>query len=247
MPARPAAEETASAAQALARPMVSGQYESNATVTAVAAFALCPRRYYLTYYLGWEGRGGGDGRPGELSASDFGRQVHALLAGEAVDAPAPEAVELAERFHVSALGRRAAAATSAGREFAFLLAIEDVVVRGQIDLWFEEAGELTVVDYKTDQVSAGEAAARAEDYALQLRLYALALQRRFGRAPATGYVYLLRPDVAVPVAFDPESLAEAERAVRRLREAQEKQVCPLRESAACRKCAHYQGLCPAMV
>ena len=245
--ARPAAAETAAVVQALARPAVSGQYESNATVTAVAAFALCPRRYYLTHYLGWDGRSAGEGRPGELSASEFGRQVHALLAGEAVDAPAPAAVELTGRFHASALGRRAAAAARAGREFAFLLAIDDVVVRGQIDLWFEDAGELTVVDYKTDQVSAEEAEARAEGYALQLRLYALALQRRFGRAPAMGYVYLLRPDVAVPVAFDAESLAEAERTVRRLREAQENQAFPLREGPACQKCGHYQRLCPAVL
>ena len=246
--ARPAAPETAAPVEALARPAVLGQYESNATVTAVAAFGLCPRRYYLTHYLGWEGSaGGGEGRPGELSASEFGRQVHALLAGEAVDAPAPEAVELAERFHASPLGRRAAAAARAGREFAFLLAIADAVVRGQIDLWFEDAGELTVVDYKTDQVSAEEAAARAEGYALQLRLYALALQRLTGRAPAMGYVYLLRPDAAVPVAFDAESLAEAERTVQRLREAQENQAFPLREGAGCRKCPHYQRLCPAVL
>lgn len=244
--ARPAVGDTAAAAQVLARPALSGQYESNATVTAVAAFALCPRRYYLTHYLGWEGRAPGVSPPGELSASDFGRQVHALLAGEPVAGPAPEAVELAERFHASALGRRAAAAR-AGREFGFLLAIDDVVVRGQIDLWFEEAGELTVVDYKTDRVSAEEAAARAETYALQLRLYALALQRLTGRVPAMGYVYLLRPDVAVPVGFDAESLAEAERAVRLLREAQEDQAFPLREGPACRNCPHYLRLCPAVL
>ena len=31
----------------------SGQYDSNATVTSVAMFADCPRRYYLERYLGW--------------------------------------------------------------------------------------------------------------------------------------------------------------------------------------------------
>lgn len=246
LPARPAAAEAPAAALVLPRPAVSGQYESNATVTAVAAFALCPRRYYLTHYLGLEGRVSGEdeSRPGELSASEFGRQVHALLAGEPVSAPAPEAVELAGRFHASPLGRRAAAAERAGREFAFLLAIEDVVVRGQIDLWFEDAGGLTVVDYKTDRVSVEEAAGRAESYAVQLRLYALALERRFGRAPAAGFVYLLRPDMAVPVAFDAASLAAAADAVRGLREAQESQAFPPREGPACRQCPHYAGLCP---
>jgi len=32
-----------------------------------------------------------------------------------------------------------------------LFYIEDVVLRGVIDLWFEEAGELILVDYKTDR------------------------------------------------------------------------------------------------
>ena len=62
-----------------------------------------------------------------------------------------EAHELAERFRASELGRRAARATRIEREFDFLFDVEDVVLRGQIDLWFEEAGELIVVDYKTDR------------------------------------------------------------------------------------------------
>ena len=42
------------------------------------------------------------------------------------------------------------------------LAIEDLVLRGQIDLWFEEGGELILVDYKTDDVQARDSAARAQ-------------------------------------------------------------------------------------
>ena len=57
------------------------------------------------------------------------------------------------------------------------MAVEDLVIRGQVDLWFEEGGELVVVDYKTDDVTAAEARHRARDYALQLRLYALAVER----------------------------------------------------------------------
>ena len=39
-------------------PEVTEQQDSNATVTALAAFANCPRQYYLGHYLGFEGRRG---------------------------------------------------------------------------------------------------------------------------------------------------------------------------------------------
>ena len=41
------------------------------------------------------------------------------------------------------------------------MAVEDLVMRGQVDLWFEEGGELAIVDYKTDAVTAAEAHRRA--------------------------------------------------------------------------------------
>ena len=72
------------------------------------------------------------------------------------------------------------------REFDFVMAVEDVVVRGQIDLWFEEGGELVIVDYKTDGVTGAEAHQRARDYELQVRLYAMAVERVTGRAAGPG-------------------------------------------------------------
>ena len=81
--------------------------------------------------------------------------MHRALAGGSTDLP--EAKELIERFAASELGRRAAHATRLEREFDFLLAVEDVVLRGQIDLWFEESGELVLVDYKTDRDESSEA------------------------------------------------------------------------------------------
>ena len=86
-----------------ALPSVSEQQDSNATVTALSLFASCPRKYYLSRYLGFEGgpRKPGDsalasGEPAGLSAAEFGTQVHALLAGNAVPEPDPEALRLAE-------------------------------------------------------------------------------------------------------------------------------------------------------
>ena len=89
--------------------------------------------------------------------ANLGRQVHALLAGAVVESPDPEAVKLADLFRKSALGRRAAAAATVEREFDFLMEIENMVLRGQIDLWFEDRGKTVLVDYKTDRVTAAEA------------------------------------------------------------------------------------------
>ena len=243
--ARPVVEEAVVPAAYVAQPEISGQYDGNANVTAVNAFAGCPRRYYLAHYLRLEGGAPAQGsNGGGPDAMEFGRQVHALLAGEASPDASPEALELAARFPRSSFGRRVAGASRVEREFDFLLAVEDVVLRGQIDLWFEEGGELALVDYKTDRVAAEEAAARAADYAVQLRLYALALRRLTGRAPDRAWVYFLRPETAAPVEITPALLAETEALVREFREAQSTLVFPPREGPHCDACPQ-RGLCPA--
>ena len=250
-PDRPTARErdgTTAAVQFLPRPVLTEQHDSQANVTSIAMFADCPRRYYLSRYLGFEGmpRTSEAADTGsDLSASEFGQQVHALLAGAAVESPDPEAVKLADLFRRSALGRRAAAAAKIEREFDFLMEVENLVLRGQIDLWFEDRGKTVLVDYKTDRVSAAEAPARAEQYTLQLRLYALALKRLNGCAPDEAYVYFLRPNAAVPVDLRPSLFDSPEAAVREFREAQERLHYPLREGAHCRTCPHFTRLCPA--
>src|ERR1022692_794590 len=250
-PDRPAPRESDEApvpAQYLQRQALTGQHDAQANVTSIAMFADCPRRYYLSRYLGFSGAGP---RPAAASqaarphADLFGLQVHALLAGAPVESPDPEAPKLAEQFRRSPLGRRAATAATVEREFDFLMEVENLVLRGQIDLWFEDRGNTVLVDYKTDRVSPAEAPARAEQYALQLRLYALALERLNGRAPDEAYVYFLRPNVAVPVDLRPSLFDAPEAAVREFREAQEHQHFPVNEGDHCRACPHFTRLCPA--
>jgi ATP-dependent helicase/nuclease subunit A len=246
-PARRERDETAAPVQWLARPVVGDQYDGQANVTSIALFADCPRRYYLSRYLGFEtsphATGAEDGGS-DLSASDFGKQVHALLAGASVESPNPEAARLAQAFRSSALGRRADQAV-VEREFDFLMEVENLVLRGQIDLWFEDRGGTVLVDYKTDRVDAAGAPARAEQYGQQLRLYALALDRLNGRAPLEAYIYFLRPNVAVPVDLRPSLFNAPEPLVRAFREAQEHSHFPLNEGEHCRFCPHFGGLCPA--
>ena len=138
------------------------------------------------------------------------------------------------------MGRRAESATRIEREFDFLLEIDDVIVRGQIDIWFEEGGELVLVDYKTDRDESG-----AEGYALQLRLYALAVERYAGRRPDRAVLYYLRSNTIVEITLTDDDLAAAKNAVRELRDAQDQLRFPLKEGEQCRKCLFWGGVCPA--
>ena len=248
---RPGAPREESPVTLLSLPVVKEQQDSNATVTALSLFASCPRRYYLSRYLGFEGspRNPGDGAlaSGEtagLSAGEFGTQVHTLLSGNPVPGASPQALHLAEVFRQSPLGRRAARATRGAREFDFLMAVQDLVIRGQVDLWFEEGGELVVVDYKTDEVSAAEARHRARDYSLQLRLYAVAVERVAGRAPDRAWLHFLRPNTLVEVDLAPTLLESPEQTVRDFQDAQSKLDFPPVEGEHCMRCPFYQDLCP---
>jgi len=231
-------------------PEVTGQQNSNATVTDLVAFANCPRQYYLGHYLGYEGR---PRKPAEaeaeevggLSAGELGTQVHALLAGSPVPEPDEEALRLAGVFRHSPLARRLERANRVEREFDFLMAVEDLVIRGQVDLWFEEGGGLAIVDYKTDSVTAAEAHRRAQDHALQLRLYAMAVERFAGRAPDRAWLYFLRPNTVVEVDLTPSLLERPEQIVRDFEEAQSKLEFPLNEGERCHRCPFWRDLCPA--
>jgi len=125
------------------------------------------------------------------------------------------------------------------------MAVEDIVLRGQIDLWFEEGGELVLADYKTDEVKALDTAERADFYAPQLRLYAMALERIAGRFPDKAYVYFLRPGEAVAIALERTLLDDPESLVRGFREAQSTLNFPLHEGEHCPRCPYFRGLCPA--
>jgi RecB family exonuclease len=126
------------------------------------------------------------------------------------------------------------------REFDFLLALEDIVLRGQIDVWFEEGGELVLLDYKTDRDEAG-----VHEYSLQLRLYALALERYAGRLPDKAALCFLRTDRVVEVSLRDADLEHARKVVRRLASAQDALNFPLKVGEQCRRCWFYGGACPA--
>ena len=211
-----------------------GQYDSTSSVTSVALFDACPRKYYLSRYLGFEPEPKGQG----TGAIELGLEVHSALAGQDVDSPQTRLLKA--RFESSPLGQRAARAHRVEREFDVLFALEDVVLRGQIDLWFEEGSELILVDYKS-----GRDETRSREYALQLRLYALALLRYAGRLPDRAVLFYLWSENAVEVSLEEETLREAKRKVWELREAQERLHFPEKPGQQCQRCPFHKGLCPA--
>ncbi len=233
----------------------SAQADYSAAVTSISLFAQCPRKYYLSRYLGLEthrltpaltdeamesvpDRDGTD-------ASEFGSQVHRYLAGELDETEVGPAVRrLAKTFWEHPLGRRTARANHTEKELSFVFAVGDSMLRGTIDLLFEEGGERILLDYKTDHVPRRELQAAARNYAMQIQLYAAGLAKS-GRQASRAVLFFLRHETPVDIDIGEQALENAQQLVREFFEAQRRHRYPLRTGRHCRLCPHYQGACPA--
>jgi ATP-dependent exoDNAse (exonuclease V) beta subunit len=185
-------------------------------------------------------------RAEEAGGAEFGTVVHALLAG--LDAPEadPEVLEaaraLAAQFERSALGQKATRAARVGRETDVLFEFEGLLVRGVIDLWFEDDGELVLVDYKTDRQISAE---RQAEYATQLALYTVALERALGRPVNRAVLADLRNDAEIDVTPGPDRDGRLAALVARFRQAHVVGDFAMRPSRECERCEYFQGACPA--
>ena len=252
----------ARAAEALAEPEVllplapAAQADYSAAVTSVSLFADCPRKYFLSRYLGleYDARGSwravdqddkGSQRRGrdDIDPSLFGQQVHEHLAGQ-LSEPSPQVSALAERFTQHDLGHRAARADRIDREMAFVFTVGDSLLRGTVDLLFEESGERILVDYKTDKRPDAGLEASAKQYAPQLQLYAAGLAKAHRRVDRA-IVFYLRNGTPIEIDVSARALDDAARLVEEFFAAQRSQVFPLREGAHCRHCPHFRRACPA--
>jgi ATP-dependent helicase/nuclease subunit A len=228
------------------RPTIDDQHDSAVNVTSLTVFAACPRKYYIQRYIGWNGRRSSfdvedlpteDSGEQETNAAEMGSFVHEILAG-AQGTFSPEAHRLANVFLESELGMRSRAAIRSEREWDFIVDVNGTLVRGTIDLWFEENGEIHIVDYKTNAVA-------SSDYGPQLALYGLALERAFGKRPAHAWLHFLRPDKLVEVPLDDSAMANVTGLLTELREAQDRLRFDLHEGDHCRSCQFFRNLCPA--
>jgi CRISPR/Cas system-associated exonuclease Cas4 (RecB family) len=154
-------------------------------------------------------------------------------------------LELVERFASSRLGKELKSAKRVEREFGLVIMLEDVVLRGQIDLWFDAGKELVIVDYKTDSVRKPIDEEHLQPYALQLQIYAIALEKITGRKVSRAHLHFLRPNEVIDVDLSPLQLGAALGTIRDFRNAHETLRFPLNEGAHCHRCEFYKGVCPA--
>lgn len=140
--------------------------------------------------------------------SPLGLRMAAAAKAAAAPAAAPQNIQpQSAEVPLAASKSTAAAKAKSGssaflglqRERPFNLVIEQAgaqsIVQGIIDCFFEEEGELVLVDYKTTGVgSEGEFAARRESirerYAMQIDLYRRALEAATGKHVKEAYLYL---------------------------------------------------------
>ena len=233
------------------------QAEYAAAVTSITQFAKCPRQYYLSRYLGLDSEGSENSfqvkqegdvmvEPDKPSGPKFGRDVHLYLAGDLEEkAITPEILELAEKFKSHELGRRLDNAKSVEYEKGFVFVVNDSLLRGQIDLLFEESDERILVDYKTDELSREELPEAALRYAPQLQLYAAGLAKS-GQSLDKATLFFLRHSQAVDVDISEEALDRSRMLVNEFFEAQKKLDFPLMTGKHCYHCPHFKGNCPAV-
>lgn len=97
-------------------------------------------------------------------------------------------------FVQSDIGKRAASAVNSGRarrEQPFVFEYEGQLIQGIIDMYFEEYGELVLIDYKTDRVDKSTAVEQelVKRYAIQLDYYAKALAQLTGKCVKEKIIY----------------------------------------------------------
>ena len=76
---------------------------------------------------------------------------------------------------------------------------EFIVVQGAADLAVLLPGDIWLVDFKTDQITAAELAGRVKEYEVQLRLYARALSGVYGRPVSEAWLHFLALGQSVSV------------------------------------------------
>ncbi len=131
----------------------------------------------------------------------------AFLTQKQADAVSPEKLF---RIFDGPIGAMLRDADRVIREFKFSLLVdasnyfpaepgEQMILQGVTDCCIEKGGALTVIDFKTDRVTAGHEAVSAEHYRPQLEAYSMALSRIFGMPVEKRILYYFQTDTAVEV------------------------------------------------
>src|SRR4029079_5208932 len=185
--------------------------------TSLSLFEQCAYKYFARYGLGMSERPVEGEGTGEMSGTEIGSAVHALL--EEIDLAAPVVPELEDElirgfvaaYCESDLAGRVAALEGVEKERHFTFEHDGVLVHGYIDAFHLRDGRALVVDYKTNAL--GEASPDEiveQDYRLQRLVYALACFRAGAEEVEVVYHFLERPDAPVDATFTLADVPELE-------------------------------------
>src|SRR3954453_20264659 len=185
--------------------------------TSLSLFEQCAYKYFARYGLGMSERPVEGEGTGELSGTEVGSAVHALL--EEIDLAAPVVPELEDElirgfvaaYCDSELARRVAGLEGVEKERHFTFEQDGVLVHGYIDAFHLRDGRALVVDYKTNAL--GDASPDEiveQDYRLQRLVYALACFRAGAEEVEVVYHFLERPNAPVGAVFTGSDVPELE-------------------------------------
>ncbi|MGH8651624.1 MAG: UvrD-helicase domain-containing protein [Gammaproteobacteria bacterium] len=219
-----------------------------------------------------------DPRPGRLSATDRGKIFHSFCelydgkedSGQVISAAierngtlnpgaraqaVAEIHPLAQRYLNSSLYREIERLQQSdiGRvesEVDFIYRANGLLLRGRIDkLLVDEDGAATVVDFKTNRITAEQVEAAAQEYELQMKIYALAVKRVMKLSPVRAELYFLKPEIRFEVnqqrldeSLTAQELDELSQQVLRIRRAQDAVARPSPERCHYCRCASF---CPS--
>lgn len=142
----------------------------------------------------------------EITLSSLKETLETLVTKEFITLEESEAINLIgiERFFRSSLGERIINSNKVLREVPFHIEVpigyiykeyegenETIAIQGIIDCFFEEDGEIVLIDYKTDYVTEENINEIYERYKVQINLYTLAIEKLTGKKVKEKYIYLL--------------------------------------------------------
>ncbi|NLG85237.1 MAG: UvrD-helicase domain-containing protein [Firmicutes bacterium] len=188
------------------------------TVSGWLAFRSCPRRFYLRYLLQVpEWRPNPAEEEPEIKGALLGIIVHARAAAMARAGDGETHVGSEEVTNLLANYRRSesfvalATARRVFTEYGLALTFPSGVISGIADLvWLDKEGRPCLADLKTHRLGDRPEEWLLTLHALQVRGYALALRRLFGRPVARVRLEYLRPGYGVEVPCEDASLDELE-------------------------------------
>ncbi len=216
--------------------------------SALALFERCSYRYYAERVLGLPPRGPErrtDGEPASLAATELGDAVHRLLELVPLDDPVAPArdlledtvrgwyrdvtsaeldriAELVAAYCASDLAKRVAGLPGARPERPFTFEHDGVILRGRLDVLWQDGEQALIVDYKSNALENREPSEIVDaEYVLQRLVYAIVCLRAGASKVEIAYQFLERPDDVVSRTFARDDIpaleAELSAAIARIR------------------------------